>query len=1090
MPEKPIPENDPVVSKSLAPHYVISMVILMATFFWAMWDEDFGQRPWKTFQHEWKDRYSTFLKTARSQSGESQAEVEASPDYQNLKQDYDAASQSAALRIKEINERLRALSAQILAVQSVFTDRRAYVNALTYSIETETSASSKQSKLKDLATYKQEKTAVEMPDGKKQIFDFDHLEETYNDLKNERTQLSAELGDLIKPVNEKKQLMDSYLTDHMVNLTSSQLANLQNGVEAWTPKIRQINVNEHSANLEREDSANIVDRCESCHMGVREPVKLTAASMALKGKKPDEYARAFTSHPEPALLKIHDPDKFGCSPCHQGNGRATTSVEKAHGNYEHWLWPLFSPANYESGCQICHSADMVLVSNDIGWTLTEGKDLFRQRGCVGCHRFEGYDKEPEDLLSVAQQIKQIDQEKKDNFKQAGELMKQADKAESNEAANKLNDRAVALKVTNSKLDLRIVQLDRSTKSLLQDMKKVGPNLKDIRLKLNKNWIPVWLKKPSDFRATTKMPNFRLNEDQIKAISAFIWQSALTDQLPKHKPGNAAHGKELFETRGCLACHSIGEGDQLQGGTFAANLTRVGEKDNYDYLVRWVHNARERTRPYCPLEKKDIGPDDYKKKGVPFQFDLDHSKCPNDGHELQVQNMTVMPSLRLSPEDAQDVASYLITLKKQEPSSYADASFMDDPNLKAEGKKWVRHFGCAGCHEISGVEDEGRIGTELTTEGSKPIERLDFALLTEVAQRGGHEPITDSDDLSRLPEGPAKQPWYDQKGFFEHKLAEPNIWDQGKEKPETEKLRMPNLHLTKEQIRALTTFLLGSQENPLPPSYQYRPLDYRRDIQEGWWIVKKYDCMGCHQLIPGQKTSLMGMARYQDVQEQLPPKLLTEGARVDPEWLLRFLKNPALNDKDTNRNGVRSYLQVRMPTFSFSENELGKLVRFFQALARQPFPYIPEEVPVLTTKETEMARSLFSSTAAPCLKCHATGDPAHDRFATAPNFLQARGRLKPDWVERWIIDPQAISPGTSMPSGLFKRENGHWVFSGPTPASFRGYDKDHTKLLVDYILQLTPEEQRRVGAAMGRSNAASGNSSSRTKSSGNAGRGAP
>src|SRR6266705_140873 len=520
------------------------MVILMATLFWALWDEDFGQRPWKTFQHEWKDRYSTFLKTARSQSRDSQKEIEGNADYQKLKQDYDTASQNAAPRIKEINERLRDLSAKILAVQNVFTDRRAYVNALTYSIETETSASSKQGKQKDLEQYKKEKTAVEFPDGKKQDFDFEHLEETYNDLKNERTQLSAELGELIKPVNEKKALMDAYLTDHMVNLPPSQLVNLQNGVEAWTPKIRQINVNEHNADLVREDSSNIVDRCESCHMGIREPVKLTAAAMSLQGKKPDEYARAFTSHPEPDLLKIHDPDKFGCTPCHQGNGRATTSVEKAHGNYEHWLWPLFSPGNYESGCQICHSADMVLVSNDVGWTLTEGKDLFRQRGCTGCHRYEGYDKEHEDLLSSAQQIKQLDQEKKDNFKQAGDLMKQADKAESNDEANRLNDHAVALKVTNSKLDLRIVQLDRSTKSLLQDMKKVGPNLKDIRLKLNKNWIPVWLKKPSDFRATTKMPNFRLNDEQIKAISAFIWQSALTDPLPKHKPGNAAHGKDF------------------------------------------------------------------------------------------------------------------------------------------------------------------------------------------------------------------------------------------------------------------------------------------------------------------------------------------------------------------------------------------------------------------------------------------------------------------------------------------------------------------------------------------------------------------
>jgi cytochrome c2 len=1079
VPDKPIPEDDPVVSKSLAPHYLVAMLVLMATLLWALWDEDFGQRPWKALQNEWKARYSAFLKNAHSQSNTSQNEVESSPDYLALKQAYDQASQSAAPRIKEINEKLRDLGARILAVQNTFTDRRAYVGASTYAIETETNSSAKQSKQSELAKYEQQVTTVNYPDGSSKTYDYPHLEETYNDLRNERTALSAELGELIKPVNEQKAKLDAYLSDHMVSLTPAQITGLLEKTEVSTPRIQQINVPE----------ANIVDRCESCHLGIREPVKLTMASMSAKGKKPDEYARAFTTHSEAELLKTHDPEKFGCSPCHQGNGRATTSVEKAHGTYEHWLWPLFPKGNVEAGCQTCHATDMVLAMNDVGATLNEGKDLFRQRGCMGCHRYEGYDKEPEDLLSIAQQIKQIDQERTENLKQSGYLMKQADAATSNDEANHLNDQAVALKVTNSKLDLRLVQLDRTTKSLLQDEKKVGPNLKDVRLKLNKNWIPVWLKKPSDFRPTTKMPNFRLNDDQIKAISAYLWQSALTDPLPKHKPGSAAHGKELFETRGCLACHSIHEGEQMEGGSFAANLTRVGEKDNYDYLARWVHNARERTRPYCMYEKKDIGPEDYRKKGLPYVFDLEHSRCPNDGHELQVQNMTVMPSLRLSPQDAEDVASYLITLKKQEPSAYPDASFMDDQNLKEEGKRWIRHFGCAGCHEITGMEEEGRIGTELTFEGSKPIERLDFALLTEVAQRGGSEPIVDAEDLARLPEGPAKGPWYDHKGFFEHKLAEPNVWDKGKIKPELEKLRMPNLHLTKEQVQALTTFLLGSEESGLPASYQYRPLDYRRDIQEGWWVVKKYNCMGCHQLISGQKTSLMAMARYQgpDGQEQLPPKLLTEGARVEPEWLLHFLTNPALNTTDTNRNGVRPYLPVRMPTFSFSENELGKLVRFFQALARQPFPYIPDQAPVLTAKETDMARSLFSSPAAPCLKCHATGDPAHDRTATAPNFLQAKGRLKADWVERWIIDPQAISPGTSMPSGLFRKEKDHWVFSGPTPASFQGYDKDHTKLLVDYIFQLTAEEQRRVSASMGHARAASGGASGGEGTSGGHGR---
>jgi cytochrome c551/c552 len=1072
VPEKPIPEQDPITGKSYAIHYLIATVILIGTLFWALYDEAWGQRPWKAFQDQWKDRYSAFLNTAKSTSARSEQSVELDPQYAALKQAYDQAYQSSKAQGEQARKNLDDASARLLAVQSVFTDRRAYVNALTYEWETSISASAKASKQKDIDSYKADQATVEFPDGTKKKFTFPQLEETYTEIRDERTQLSLELGDVLKPVTAAKSKMDDYISDHMVDLTPQQIQGLKRRATEWDPAIVQINVAD----------ANIVDRCESCHMNTREPLKITAAAMMAKGEKqPDEYAKAFASHTEPELLQIHDPEKFGCSPCHQGNGRATTSIEKAHGNYEHWLWPLYPKENSEAGCQSCHSADMVLASGDVQWqTINDGKDLFRQRGCMGCHRYEGYDKEPEDLNSVGQQIKQIETQKKENVKNTADLMKQADAAASNDEANTLNGKAVDLRVANSKLDARLQQLDFHSHSLMQDQKKVGPNLKDARLKLNKNWIPVWLKKPSDFRPTTKMPNFRLTDHQIQAISAYIWQSGFTDELPKHKPGNAAHGKELFETRGCLACHSMGEGDQMQGGTFAANLTRVGEKANYDYLVRWIHNARQRTRPYCPYEKKDIGPEDYAKKNLPYVFDLDHSKCPNDGHELQVQNMTVMPSLRLSPEDAEDIATYLMTQKKQEPSSYADASFIDDPALKEEGKKWVRFYGCGGCHEISGMEEEGRIGTELTYEGSKPIERLDFALFTEASQRGGKdaEPIKDKEDLARLPDGPAKEPWYDHKGFFEHKLAEPNIYDQGKVKTETEAMRMPNLHLTKDQVLDLTTFLLGSQETSLPQSYQYKPGDARHDIQEGWWIVKKYNCMGCHQFIPGQRTILLGLKQYQDAQEQLPPKLLTEGARVDPEWLRKFLSNPALSTTDTNRNGVRPYLKVRMPTFSFSDNELRKLVRFFEALSQQPLPYIPEEVPTLTAKESDMARSLFSSTAAPCLKCHATGDPTHDKIATAPNFLLAKERLKPDWVERWITDPQAVSPGTSMPSGLFKQQNNQWVFAGPTPPTFNGFAGDHRKLLTDYIFQLTPEEQKRVASSMPRAKAAVQPSSNR------------
>ena len=109
----------------------------------------------------------------------------------------------------------------------------------------------------------------------------------------------------------------------------------------------------------------------------------------------------------------------------------------------------------------------------------------------------------------------------------------------------------------------------------------------------------------------------------------------------------------------------------------------------------------------------------------------------------------------------------------------------------------------------------------------------------------------------------------------------------------------------------------------------------------------------------------------------------------------------------------------------------------------------------------MARALFTSKGAPCLKCHAIGDEAHDKFATAPNFLLAPGRLKPGWTKRWLLDPSMISPGTAMPSGLFKLDRDHWVFAGPTPPIFEGYDKVQADLLVRYMFEITPEEQRRL-----------------------------
>ncbi len=1026
------PGQDPVVASHLSGYLLIASLLLVLSLAWALYDEFFGLRPWKNYEREFQRRYIAYLHEQIPKQRAAEKALRESSEYQALAQKVKDLEESIKGTAGDIDRQVAHIDARLDLVTGEFTDKRAYVSSRIYRIEHTSSPRSQRSQQAALNEFERGPFRLELPtlDGSGKVervsYNFDQLQDEFNRLRDAKAQLLSQKADLLRPLSELRAQRDRYVQDHLNGLTAEQLQGLLNKARAASVEIRQIN----------NPDAGIVDRCESCHVGIREPVVLTRQDM---GGVKDPMAAAFTSHPQTELLRIHDLEKFGCTPCHGGNGMQLVSIEKAHGNYEHWLWPLHPRANFEAGCQQCHAADMLL---DHAPVLSYGKELFQYRGCMGCHRFQGYDTPPEELVSTQQQIGQLESKRHETQIEVQRTIEAGDNAPDNESARRFYTQADALRVSVSGIDGRIELLNTRSRNLLREIKKVGPDLKEVRVKLRPDWIPVWIKDPHAFRTTTRMPRFRLDEDELKPVAAFIWQSGIDAKLPVQPPGDPVKGKESFETRGCLGCHSVGEGDNRIGGTFAANLTRVGEKVNYDYLVRWIHNPRERTRPYCPFEKRDLTEQDYQKHGLPFVFDLDHSKCPNDGHELQVEQMTIMPSLRLSWPEARDIASYLMTLKEKDPSSYPRVDYLNDPKLKAEGKAIVQRYGCAGCQEITGLEDEGRIGTELTKEGSKPLEQFDFGLFVGQAREKG---------------------WYSHKGFFEHKLQKPEMFDQGLIKAEGEELKMPNFNLQPQEITALTTFLMGAVDPTLPPRYFDAPEDYRKDIQDGWWIVKKYNCMGCHQFKVGQATGLETVPRFQtpEWKDKLPPKLLTEGARVSPDWLLKFLSNPAMSETDTDRNGVRPYLTVRMPTFYFAPGEVRKLVRFFQALAAQPLPYIPQKLEPLSNQELTLARTLFTSRAAPCLKCHATGDAAHDRFATAPNFLLAHERLKPGWTKRWLLDPSMISPGTAMPSGLFKRQGERWVFAGPTPAIFAGYSGDQADLLVRYMFEITPEEQRRL-----------------------------
>jgi hypothetical protein len=141
-----------------------------------------------------------------------------------------------------------------------------------------------------------------------------------------------------------------------------------------------------------------------------------------------------------------------------------------------------------------------------------------------------------------------------------------------------------------------------------------------------------------------------------------------------------------------------------------------------------------------------------------------------------------------------------------------------------------------------LEEEQRIGTELTKEGSKPTERLDFALL-------GHK--AEAED------------WYTHKGFFEHKLENPAVYDTGKEKAKQDRLKMPNFNLSKPEIDAVTTFLEGSVDAACRRATSIiRPMRARTSSTAGGWSAST-TAWAATKCTWGRTTVIDGMTKYQD-----------------------------------------------------------------------------------------------------------------------------------------------------------------------------------------------------------------------------------
>ena len=930
--------------KSYAGLYLFLSFILVLTMAWAVWNEAVGKRPWKTHQSRF---YELEQEKVRGEYGEAMTAFN-QPDVQ--------------VKYKEAQEKL----AEAWGRFNTPAVQQGYIKAFR---ELNVLDKEELSPLKFEAMVTRNKMLEEeylfgKHKGDEPVKKIAELEERGNELTAEIEQLEEKRAGLQKTLDEPMRDINMY-ADELKTFTNDM-----NGYQESMEKLKSQRPSLQIYQVHLED-INEADRCMSCHMGINRKESVSEGQPYASHSRRDVY------------LGNHPPEQFGCVLCHEGQGRATISPEKAHGEVEYWLKPLHRGKIAQSSCVKCHDKGEELVG---GEDIAKGIALFEGLGCFGCHETKGFGK---DLNSM-----------------------------------------------------------------------IGPDLTEIGSKVNPGWLLEWLRNPKHFRPSTRMPDFRLEEEDAMAITSYLWQNS-----EGFEPGEPQafddetidEGAYLYESIGCLACHSELEED---GRIHGPNLSRIGDKSNYEYLVSWL-----------------LAPKAHQPK-------------------------TSMPDMKLDEEDAKYVASFLMSLKGEE--GYEDltgSEWLSSKETARKGEELIGQYGCFGCHKIMGMEGMGKIGVELDEVGSKHIHLFDFGLLEKkilegVGLHNAHENISK-----------ARRAW------FTEKLSDPRQFDEGRYKRPKDRLKMPDFGLSAEEIESLSILLTGMREGELPENYIAELTDEKKYLIEGKKVIDKYNCMGCHQftidtLYLKNGSVVKGMVKLEEeeslffqlwadneglgkkagdtvqvVNEEIvrrvvsqggdissyiidyhvevegsiaeeakvftPPVLYEEGKKVQSAWLFDFLKEPIT---------LRPWLDVRMPVFKMTENEATVLSRYFATLEKEEYPYefiVETKDSYIEGKEEEspgyltMAQHLFEHKDVNCASCHVRGDinPEGDPSDWAPDLSVSRNRLKPDWIVDWLLDPQLKQPGTKMPK--FFRE-------GVFQEIFPGTPEEQAVALKDLLMNL-PEE---------------------------------
>jgi len=319
--------------------------------------------------------------------------------------------------------------------------------------------------------------------------------------------------------------------------------------------------------------------------------------------------------------------------------------------------------------------------------------------------------------------------------------------------------------------------------------------------------------------------------------------------------------------------------------------------------------------------------------------------------------TRMPRYRYDDKQVALLAAFLLSKKDDDFLANVHLGH-SDPESVARGKKLTSDYGCAACHRINGVTPPEGFAPDLSRVGSKPLFQVGFL-------RGMPETLPD---------------------YISGKIRDPRAFGPA--------LKMPSFMLTDQQVEGLTTALLAQTDRAvtMPPELvrstphaQYHPGG------DAGRLMEDLRCQSCHT-INGNGGDMA-------------PDLSMEGSAVQRAWLLDFMKNP-----DT----LRPALIRRMPKFNLSAAEIQNLSDYILT-AYQGAGFDSEALDrgALNVEAAARGRELFYSKYA-CQACH-IADYKKDKGYVGPALADVGDRLSAVWIYKWLKNPAALVPGTTMPN---------------------------------------------------------------------------